>query len=329
MPCTATMSDHSPKNSRNDKGADNSVDQLCLLLTRSLTALASDASEVRILSHIATSTQDANDDTAANRLRRLDKSITAIEERVQLLADFVHEEKQVLQKVETQHQDAIQHHELLTALQNNLQLKEKQRKSQQQESTGKCLKTPTDHLLQQQQLPRLTKLPRFTTSTSESTSVSNRSEDRGNAIASLHPKPIRKRRDSIDPPDACSLLNLDLVTKDELEAIPRTYRGHIAVSVLNDALRDIAALCLKKKEGGRKGKPPFVLNAIDAATKENTDWFVVGEQELRQSCFFFRTGESTARSVLLILRCLGRLKQVPAKTGDVTYTVVRRTTNCP
>ena len=47
----------------------------------------------------------------------------------------------------------------------------------------------------------------------------------------------------------------------------------------------------------------------------------VEEQELRQSCSFFRTGESTARSILLILRTLGRLQQIPAKHGEVTYIV--------
>jgi hypothetical protein len=124
-----------------------------------------------------------------------------------------------------------------------------------------------------------------------------------------------------------------------LEAIPRTCRGRISLSVVNDALRDIATLHVKKNNSKRawignsyagisQSKLPFASSNACASAKENLSHheanFVIGEQELRQSCSFFRSGESTARSILLILRTLGRLKQVPAKGGEVQYIVVDR-----
>ena len=120
----------------------------------------------------------------------------------------------------------------------------------------------------------------------------------------------------------------DPITMDELEQIPRTTRGRISLYVLNDALSDIAAHCrrrARKKTNHRLHSqfssssssvqsPPYPVPPVDAA-------HLVEEQELRQSCSFFRTGESTARSILLILRTLGRLQQIPAKHGEVTYIV--------
>lgn len=111
----------------------------------------------------------------------------------------------------------------------------------------------------------------------------------------------------------------DPITIEELEQIPRTTRGRISLYVLNDALSDIAAHCRRRARKKTKSHSPFSSSpppypVDDCAMR-------VEEQELRQSCSFFRTGESTARSILLILRTLGRLQQIPAKHGEVTYIV--------
>ncbi len=45
----------------------------------------------------------------------------------------------------------------------------------------------------------------------------------------------------------------------------------------------------------------------------------VSEQEMRDSCAFFRSGESTARAILLILRSAKRIKQVFGRKSQVTY----------
>ena len=49
------------------------------------------------------------------------------------------------------------------------------------------------------------------------------------------------------------------------------------------------------------------------------DFNILSEQELRETCGFFRLGESTARATLAILCILKRLKQVPGKNMEVTY----------
>ena len=93
-------------------------------------------------------------------------------------------------------------------------------------------------------------------------------------------------------------IRLRRISRDEFDQVPRATRGRISVPLLNDALKDIESLCRRRRR------------------------FVIAEQEFRNKCSFFRNGESTARSILLILRSLGRLQQVPVKTGDATYTVV-------
>ena len=318
---------------------DANVEQLCRLLTESITSLASDARELRILSTIASdaaiscATDDENDDTTATRLRQIDQSLATVEERVQVLADIVHEEKRALQQVETQHEAALRFHTHLTNMLQQTKLPQQKRhddslKHQQQQHTGEDPKTPTLHHLRQQWSTTPSSLPSNVERIEEGEKLDHHTSQQRKLLL----QNTTTRRDSFDPRGAFKTTNrikLDLVTRDELEAIPRTCRGRIALSVLNDALRDIAALCLSKQEcntgSGSREKPPFVLNT--AGSKENSShensWCVVGEQELRQSCSFFRTGESTARSILLILRTLGRLKQVPAKTGDVTYVVGR------
>lgn len=45
----------------------------------------------------------------------------------------------------------------------------------------------------------------------------------------------------------------------------------------------------------------------------------VAEQELRDSCAFFRSGEATARAILRVLRSVKRIKQVCGKGFQVTY----------
>ena len=48
----------------------------------------------------------------------------------------------------------------------------------------------------------------------------------------------------------------------------------------------------------------------------------VSEQEMRDSCAFFRSGESTARAILQILRSAKRLKQICGRKSQVTYALL-------
>jgi len=158
-----------------------------------------------------------------------------------------------------------------------------------------------------------------------------------------------------------SSVRLDRITEKELLSVPRTVRGHrINRAALNDALADIEAVGRQKaaaaaREAKRKQQistwkhhgTAIGAAAVDTSTGSSNSWcssnnnsntkedsaaqhdhhkqrrgISVSEQELRQSCAFFRFGESTARTVLLTLRALGRLTQVPSKNGDMVYVLV-------
>jgi len=53
-----------------------------------------------------------------------------------------------------------------------------------------------------------------------------------------------------------------------------------------------------------------ILNALHKDTIGGDDLPFISEQEMRDDCAFFRTGESTARAILQILRSCKRIKQI-------------------
>jgi hypothetical protein len=147
--------------------------------------------------------------------------------------------------------------------------------------------------------------------------------------------------------DLFSLFRVPLIEHAELTEIPTTMRGRICVPVLNDALFDILKVCLdhyqhhdyatnnNSSEGhyqntnssyprhGSRKKDVNRGNTYDDGRSKQQQKIVITEQELRTSCAFFRTGESSARSILLVLRALGRLQQVPSKkTDQILYSMI-------
>jgi hypothetical protein len=150
------------------------------------------------------------------------------------------------------------------------------------------------------------------------------------------------------PPPPSSSMTITPIHREEFDSIPRTTRGRISLFVVNDALHDIVNICRQKYETSKKttDHSNSVWSTISVKENHNDNnnknddvstcnrqqrhhpgWLdspfslptLVLEQELRQSAAFFRFGESTARVILSILCSLGRLKQKPAKTGDVVY----------
>ena len=65
--------------------------------------------------------------------------------------------------------------------------------------------------------------------------------------------------------------------------------------------------------------PQSAASSLSNATHAHVGYRWVSEQELRENCAFFRTGEATARATLQLLCSLRRLKQVPGKNRDITY----------
>jgi hypothetical protein len=372
------------------------LDQLCALLTDSIHSLASDASELRMLSVVATQVGDSSHENTRTRtaesLRHLHETLLRAESQVQRLDDIMSEEKMALGRIQHQHDSAMLHREQLAATADFLS----QTRTPRQNSAPSFSERPaltssidTELALRPKRMDTgdMSSGILKPNDTHERTAIGSMRRPRRDSLAphpfaerptlsssidaqpALRPPPTgtndiylgalkpndshqrtdigstrRPRRDSLAPhvPSATRLSQkqpLNLVSRDELEAIPRTCRGRISLSVVNDALRDIATLHVKKSNSKRawignshagmsQSKHPLASSNAYVSAKENLSHpeanFVISEQELRQSCSFFRSGESTARSILLILRTLGRLKQVPAKGGEVQYIVVDR-----
>jgi hypothetical protein len=130
------------------------------------------------------------------------------------------------------------------------------------------------------------------------------------------------------------------ITEDDLKHIPRTTRGHISLSAINDALDQVHSFARRKfaridrerraksqiykYDSGRKLKPREgdLLGrgtGDDDDENDGSSALVLTEQELRQACAFFRSGEATARSLLLILCAVHRLKQARGGKNGLVY----------
>jgi Protein of unknown function (DUF1395). len=116
---------------------------------------------------------------------------------------------------------------------------------------------------------------------------------------------------------------LRFISKDEFYSISKNIRGRITLSALNEALLDIQRVTENKynllhQHSNRKSSSASKLSHQEtcALHKEmlihliQKDVPFVTEQELRDTCAFFRSGESTARAILQILRSCKRIKQV-------------------
>lgn len=124
---------------------------------------------------------------------------------------------------------------------------------------------------------------------------------------------------------------LELITESELNSVAKSIRGRITQRCVNDAVTDIEKACRKKyaalaripsEDGASKQRGhqrPKKTAARATEVDEHHGHYWIDENTLRDSCAFFRTGESTARAILSVLRTLGRLKQVCGRHSQVTY----------
>jgi hypothetical protein len=114
-------------------------------------------------------------------------------------------------------------------------------------------------------------------------------------------------------------IQLDLVSQEEFTSVPRATRGRISRALVNEAVLDIEKLLQQKEvlrlQNRRKHRAMLKWNKGRVVD----DGVFCSEQEMRQSCAFFRSGESSARGVLTILRHLHRLKHIPSGNGEIVY----------
>ena len=296
----------------NKQSHDNArqTDDLCRLFSETLHALAADALTVRQLTSLSKQSGVTDDENlhpnsnnnqhdSLNELRKLDMAVAAIENKVGALREIVTEEKIALDQFENLQQEAnkqqrvLEH--MLTAVgaSRSRTSSQKARRDRRRDSVD----------------------PRETQQLQEATSTTSTNDDNHDVV-------------------------LPRITESQLQSISRNTRGRISILALNDALEEIETVC-RDKLAQLPRKPTNSTSSLTASqslerryeylkqrnhnstTQVEVDAHIgqywVSEQELRESCAFFRLGESTARATLVVLCTLKRLKQLPGKNMQVTY----------
>ena len=123
--------------------------------------------------------------------------------------------------------------------------------------------------------------------------------------------------DNDDDDDA--LVKMDWVTQEEFMQVEPHTRAHISRSLVNDAVQDIQQMFQEKETSRLRDRRRNQAMLTWNNNNDQEEVLTCSEQEMRQSCGFFCSGESSARTVLMILRNLGRIKQIPSGNGKIVY----------
>jgi len=306
-------------NNRTIKDSDTKTEELCSLFSTTVSSLAADAAALQQIKSLSMCINEENDnpnEEIKDGLRHVDSVVTELEGKMRMLQEIVAEEKRSLKDMESVKNAAEAQHEILKEM---LRAYDSAAEEAHAAASTQSVIAAASHTPQRHR------------------DFIQRPHE---GVLQSGAKRVVRRRDSIDPREkqrhsstsAAPSIHLDRVTETEWNSVSRTVRGRITLAVVNDALRDIERVFQKKyavlshKSLLRKGLPAQMevhqklLNSHrELQVEEHGDFTWVSEQDLRQCCAFFRNGESTARAILLIIRTLRRLKQVPAKNSEVTY----------
>jgi hypothetical protein len=266
---------------------------ICQVLSDTLSSISADAAALRQLaslaSHVGVTEDDHVDECVLGRLRNLDSAVSGLENKMKLLREIVNQEKNALDDLQSLSEESQRHSERLKVIAHALEVQKDNAALEESSPTETQPVDTADYNLQAK--------------------LESRSE---------------ARKDSMDPrltqSPAHHQIHLRRVSRVDLQSLPRTVRGRISLSVVNDAVVEIEDVCRTKYTLLARNRRKQLQHTISQSTEEEpSDEPWVSEQELRQSCAFFRSGESTARAILSILRSLNRLKQLPSKNGDIIY----------
>jgi hypothetical protein len=325
-----------------------SAEQVSQLFTTTVTSLAAD---VHALKHLTTwkeiideqqrqngsENQDLQREEFLEALCELDDVVTAVEKNVVILRKIVAEEQRALDKLDMLHTDSMEENENLRYL------VERCRSMKIASSTvqggGANENSPFNHH------KGSTSRPPATSTTATSTikgklpqSHANKPSSSGSrapfsiASSSYGNESVESRDEESHASTIGSHAHIeglscyfDAVTDEELQGVPRTTRGRVQVSVINEALVSIEKAFHKKALKERRQQKLLVDSRMATLPRYHKESpgaiddeellhnLVVTEQELRQTCTFFTAGEGTARTVLAVLKALRRIKQIPAK----------------
>ena len=315
-----------------NKSLEENAEQVSHLFTTTITALAADVTALKQLTtwkEILQQSSNGDDNVAEERreeflesLVKLDELVSLVEKKVVTLRQVVADENDALDKLNLLRDESAEQ---------NANLQYLVERCRQMKMTA----TATNPSNNKKQPTRAA----TTTNNTTSSTAQIHPTKKGNFPNALRDKEATvntSRGSSTEENHAITdgdWVYLDPVTPEELERVPRTTKGRVQVVVLNEALANIEQ-CFHKKTVAEQRKHQQLVEARRATLSqqsydENEDILddeevlrnmVVFEQELRKSCSFFASGESTARTVLSVLKELKRIKQVPAKKkGVFTY----------
>lgn len=337
-----------------DSSSSQQQENLTALFAQTISSLAADAKALKQILCLQEAT--SKDVKYEDALLNLEAGVTLVEDKVQALQQITHDERQALDIMDDMYEDSLEQNVMLKKLlrdakernqqQQQNHHKEKNQHKQQTRlktslSVATTLSTPTqigkkeNHDKENivESLRRLNIESPFVATPNKS-----RQHDSGDVPRrTLTPSSSYQQSHQLMPlageavplQGIPSTIRMQLISSDELLAVARTVRGRITLAVLNDAVRDIERVCVEKYDilQGKRLRHHYrkywmLHRALEVEELHGQEpW--VSEQDLRNACAFFRSGEATARSILAILRTLRRLKQVPGRNSQVTYIITQ------
>ena len=313
---------------QNDSKA-NVVHDACHLLQSTLSALVADAASLRQLAAVRR-TVASNDKGAADKvrqqLRRLDRVVTELEDKMQIFRDVVQEERKAIVEIEKLTEATKAQVEAFRDLPGKVAQSEigmnRQEMNKSKDSPQRDTQWKEKYFM--------------TGDTREDDDnfqdgVSNDDGNEWNDDDNDYPRnnhAVDGKQKETDPYYNYThsdknlfqhFVKLDLVTNEEFLSVPRATRSHISRALVNEAILDLERMFQEKEIQRLKDQRKRALLTWNNTSDDDDDVLTCTEQEMRQSCAFFRSGESSARAVLMILRYLHRIKQIPAKHGSILY----------
>ena len=278
------------------------ADRLSEQFSKTLTSLVDDVSFLRQLASLATSIEEGDSD-AVERLCQMDDAVSDLEKKAKILKDIVADEERALERMEALVGEAKQRSRRLDIMLEAANAgKENMDRGSGFSDTRASLKDASDH--------------------NQSRHIENRRQPKQSPTQSNESSANQQLQQEQTKEKKSKLICLPRVSRAELNSVPREFRSHLSLAVVNEALTEIECFAREKAtliERNRRKRHLLKWNTEEE--EDDSREFTITEQELRQSCAFFHSGESTARSVLLVLRVLHCIKQIPSKTGDVVYVI--------
>ena len=283
------------------------VHETCRLLENSLSALVADASVLRQLTALRQEIQNKNNNDGKDlrqQLLRIERVVSELEDKMQIFRDVVKEEQKAIAEIETCATEAQSKVAEFEAFQDRVN-----RNGMERSTISESRNEEKRH---------------------QPTAAAYYGDEAHAYVGSLeamdeYDHPYYHHHENAEYEDDIKdiqqhFIKLDLVSQEEFLRVPRATRAHISRALVNEAVLDIERTFQEKETLRLKNRRKRAILTWNKGEDDEQE-LTCSEQEMRQSCAFFRSGESSARGVLIILRSLNRIKQNPSGNGEIVYTL--------